>query len=325
MNKNIWIVVLIAAAVGLSIMVGIESGQIAGLKEQMRMMADAEKAAAKLAPTPVPSEEAPAPVAEAKLVQPVVASAPVPQTTPESGRTNGIMSGFAQMMKNPQMKEMMRNQQKVGITSMYGALSKYLNLSTNDMEALNQLLLDRQMAMVDSGMDLMNGSGADPKQAATDAQAVRADYDKKIQDLLGPENYPVFQDYEKTAADRMSVQMFKGSLPADATLTDQQEDSLVTAMYEERKALPATSMVNNQTPDPSKFTEEGIADTLKQMQELQQRDAQRAASILTPAQLDQFTKFQEQMNGMQEAGLKMAAQMFGNKSATPAPTAGTSP
>ncbi len=84
-------------------------------------------------------------------------------------------------------------------------------------------------------------------------------------------------------------------------------------------------MMNNQTPDPSKFTEEGIANTLKQMQELQQRDAQRAASILTPAQLDQFTKFQDQMNGMQAAGLKMAAQMFGNKSAAPAPAAGTSP
>ncbi len=238
MKKNIWIVVLIAAVVSLSIVVGMQSGQIAGLKEQIRMMADAERAAAKLVRTLAPSGEVTAPMVEVKPAQSVVASAPVPQTVPESGRTNGVMSGFAQMMKNPQMKEMMRNQQKVGITSMYGALSKNFNLSKNDMEELNKLLLDRQMAMVDSGMALMSGSGADPKQAAADAQAVRADYDKKFQDLLGPENYPLFQDYEKSAADRLSVQMFKGSLPADATLTDQQEDSLVTAMYEERKALP---------------------------------------------------------------------------------------
>ena len=42
-------------------------------------------------------------------------------------------------------------------------------------------------------------------------------------------------------------------------------------------------MMNNQTPDPSKFTEEGMAEALKQMEALQQRDAERAAAILTPA------------------------------------------
>ena len=54
---------------------------------------------------------------------------------------------MAQMMKSPQMKEMMRAQQKVSIDGMYGSLSKYLNLSTNDMDALKELLLQRQMAI----------------------------------------------------------------------------------------------------------------------------------------------------------------------------------
>jgi hypothetical protein len=229
------------------------------------------------------------------------------------------------MMKNPQMKEMIRGQQKFALEGMYGSLSKYLTLSTNDMNALKELLLDRQMALVDAGMSMMNGTGTDQKQAAEDAKTVKAEYDKKISDLLGTQDYTVFQDYEKSAADRMSVQMFKGSLPADATLTDQQEESLVAAMAEERKALPTTSMVNNQSPDPSKFTEEGIAEALKQMEQLQQRDAERAATILTPAQLDQFTKFQQQMNSMAAAGMKMAQQMFGNKNAAPAPAASTGP
>ncbi len=96
-------------------------------------------------------------------------------------------------------------------------------------------------------------------------------------------------------------------------------------MGDERKALPPSSMLNSQTADPSKLTEEGMAETVKQMDTLQQRDAERAATILTPAQLDQFTKFQQQMNGMAVAGMKMAAQMFGNKNAAPAPAAGTGP
>ncbi len=235
------------------------------------------------------------------------------------------MSGLAEMMKNPQMKEMVRAQQKMMVDSQYGSLSKYLDISTNKMDALKALLLERQMALVDSGMAMMGGSADDRKQAMEDAKTVKADYDKQIQDLLGPQDYPVFQDYEKSAADRMSVQMFKGSLPADSTLTDQQEESLIAAMAEERKALPPTSVMNsqNQSADPSKFTEEGIAEALKQMEALQQRDAERAAAILTPAQLDQFTKFQQQMTSMAGASMKMAAQMFGNKTAAPAPAAGT--
>jgi len=85
---------------------------------------------------------------------------------------------------------------------------------------------------------------------------------------------------------------------------------LIAAMYEERRAMPTTSLLNSQSADPSQFTEERMAETLKQMQELQQRDARRAAAILTPAQLEEFTKFQEQMSNMQAMGMKMAAQML---------------
>ncbi len=324
MKKNIWIGVLLIAVVALAALVGFQSQQIAALKEQEQRMVELDREMAKAArtPAPIPAEEAPALVPEAKPVEPVVESAPA---APAGGTTNNPMAGLAEMMKNPQMKEMIRSQQKISIDGMYGSLSKYLNLSTNDMDSLKELLLQRQMALMDAGMSMMSGSGADPKQAAADAQALRADYDKKIQDLLGPQDYPVFQDYEKSAADRMSVQMFKSSLPADSTLTDQQEESLITAMAEERKAVPATSALNNQTPDPSKFTDEGIADTLKQMDALQQRDAERAATILTPTQLDQFTKFQQQMNSMAAAGMKMAGQMFGNKGTAPAPVAATGP
>jgi hypothetical protein len=327
MKKNIVIGVLLVAVVMLAALVGIQSQQIGALKERRQKMVEIEKAMAKSARARPPAsvEETPAALPESKPVEPVAEAAPVPQPVPAGGTTNNPMAGLAEMMKNPAMKEMVRAQQKMAVDGMYGSLSKYLNLSTNEMDSLKELLMQRQMALMDAGMSMMNGSGADQKQAAEDAKTLKAEYDKKIADLLGPQDYPVFQDYEKGAADRMSVQMFKGSLPAEATLTDQQEESLIAAMAEERKALPPSSMVNSQSADPSKFTEEGIAEALKQMEQLQQRDAERAATILTPAQLDQFTKFQQQMNSMAAAAMKMAAQMFGNKSAAPAPATGAGP
>ena len=95
----------------------------------------------------------------------------------------------------------------------------------------------------------------------------------------------MFQQYEQTANERMPVQLFKDALPADAALTDQQEENLIAAMYQERKALPTSSLMNNQNPDPSQLTEDRIAELEKQMEQLQQRYADRAAAILTPRSL----------------------------------------
>jgi hypothetical protein len=224
------------------------------------------------------------------------------------------------MMKNPQMKEMVRAQQKMMIDQMYGSLSKYLNLSPDQLDALKNLLSDRQMAMTDSGLAMMGGSDADRKQAMEDTKAIKADYDQKIKDLLGPQDYQTFQDYEKTAGERVQLQMFKGSLPTDAALTDQQENDLLNAMYEARKAVPASSLLNNKSSDPSQFSEESIAQAMKQMEQLQQAYADRAKGILTPTQYEQFTTWQQQLSAMQAASMKMAAQMFGNKPAPQAPT-----
>jgi len=227
-------------------------------------------------------------------------------------------AGLAGMMKNPQMQEMMRAQQKVMIDQLYGSLTNYLNLPADQKEALNTMLLDRQMAMAEAGISAMNASAADQKQVADVLKSIKAEYDTDIQHLLGPQDYHTFQDYEKTTPERAPVAMFKGNLPEANALSVQQENALVTAMSEERLALPASSLLNTQTPGPQQFSEDQVAATLKQMDQLQQRYATRAATILTPAQLEQFVKFQGQFRAMQEAGMKMAAQMFSAKGSAPA-------
>ena len=223
------------------------------------------------------------------------------------------------MMKDPQMKEMIRAQQKMVLDQMYGPMLKNLNRPENEVDALKELLLQRQMALVEAGRSAMSASETERNASVEATKTLKEDYDKRIKDLLGPQDYEVFQQYELTAPERMQLQMFKGSLPADAALTDQQESDLLAAMYEERKAVPPSSLMNNKAPDPSQLTEENIAEALKQMEQLQKRYAERAAAILTPAQLEQFTKWQQQLSAMQAAGLKMASQMFGNKAAHPPP------
>ena len=270
---------------------------------------------------PVRPIEAPAPVVTKE--EPALPSASASAHASAAGETNNpgknYMASLAGMMKNPQMKEMVRSQQKAMLDRQYSSLFKYLSTRpSNEIDALNQLLEDRQMALVDAGIAMMSGSADDKQKAIEETKTIKADYDKKIEDLLGAQDYDIFKQYEATMGERMQVQMFKDALPTAAALSDQQENELILAMADERKAMPALAALNNQNSDPSQLTEDRIAEIQKQLDQVQLRYADRAAAILSPAQLEQFKKFQEQWSTMQMAGLKMAATMFGNKDVTPA-------
>ncbi|HVM59480.1 MAG TPA: hypothetical protein VMV72_01310 [Verrucomicrobiae bacterium] len=261
---------------------------------------------------------------------PLTSTSPASAPSAESGArtTTNAFAGLASMLKDPQMKEMVRAQQKMMVEQMYGSLYKKLGLSPADEDSLKKLLEDRQMALTDAGLAAMSGSGTDMKQVGEQTKDIKAQYDKQIQDLLGPQGYSAFQQYDQTVAERTQVNLFKQNLSADNALTEQQENDLVDAMYQARKALPENSLLNSKTRDPLQFTDDAIAEAMKQQEQLQKQYAESASSILTPAQLDQFTKFQQQMATMQAAGMKMAQQMFGqNKSgaAAPAPSSGSTP
>jgi hypothetical protein len=317
MKQNALLVALVVAVAALTVVVVRQRSEIADLKQATPPVATIKRVVPAEPPARGAMNEEPTPSVEPTPAAP--APAPVAANT---NAANNFMSGLAGMMKNPQMKEMVRGQQKAVLDRQYASLLKYYGTRPPaDLDALKQLLLDRQMALVDTGLAMMGGSAEDRKQAIEDAKTVKAEYDKRIQDLLGTQDYEVFKQYEATAGERMQVQMFKDALPGDAALTDQQENDLILMMADERKALPASSLLTKgQQADPAQMTEESINEALKQMELLQKRYAERAAAILTPAQLEQFTKWQQQWASMSAAGLKMAQTMFSNKGAQAAPS-----
>ena len=255
-----------------------------------------------------------------------VAQVQAPAAQASTGTSSNSFGGLAGMMKDPQMKELIRAQQKMALNKTYGALFNYLNLPADKLDALKDLILDHEMATMNAGMAMMTGSGSESerKQATEDLMKLQSDYDKKIQDLLGAQNYQAFKDYEATAVERMDVQDFEGTLSGETALTDQQEQDLIVAMHGALNALRDSALLNrqNQTLDQtlaSHFSEEGIAEQIKQMEQLQQAYVNRAAAILTPAQLEQFTQWEQQQSATQAAQMKMAAQMFRNKGASQPP------
>jgi hypothetical protein len=317
MKKNVLIVVLIVAVVALAFTVVRKDRQLETVMNTTRQEREVRKAHAEsVSKTARPERErGKAEVAEpGKPVEIQAAKTELSAAAgaKASGTNANFMGAIADMMKNPQMKEMMRAQQKVMVDKMYAALPRYLSLSDETKARLSQLLLDRQLAMTEAGLAMMNGSAEDRKKAAEDSKAVKAESDQAIQELLGTQDYEVFKQYEASLSEQTNVSMFKDTLSGDDALGEQQEYDLVAAMYQAREALPQDSLFNQQNPSPdlTQLTEERVAETLKQMETLQQRYAEAAATILNAGQLERFKQWQQQMATMQRTGLNMAAQMF---------------
>lgn len=328
MNKNVWIVCLVGAVLALSAVIVLQNRQIerinatslaerATLEKQVRTLTKALQAEAKkpkaLSGEPVGAASAPRPAAfraEPGQPEPSAPATPAPQA---AGMNTNFFGAIANMMKNPQMKEMMRAQQKLVVDQMYASLPRYLSLTAETKEKLQALLVERQQALAETGLAMMNGSEGERKKAAEESKAAKAEYDQAIKELLGEQDYEVFELYEESVPEQTHVTMFKNSLTGDESLSEEQENGLVAAMYQARKDLPNDSLLNqqNKSPDPERLSEEGVAEALKQMERLQQRYAEGAAGILSAAQLEKFRAWQEQMAAMQRAGLSMAAQMFG--------------
>ncbi len=223
------------------------------------------------------------------------------------------MGNLAEMLKAPGMKDAMRAQQKGTLDLTYASLYSYLKLPPQKLEALKGLLLDRQMAFMDIGLDVMNASlSAEEKQAKAEAaERLKKEYDAKLHELLGEENVELFERYEETQPERSQLLFFKQALAGTEPLTEEQEHDLITAMHEER--VNYSFSTGSESPSgggADVSTEEGIARHMEDLAGLQERYAARAAEVLTETQLEQFRASQERQRSMHEMGLRMASRML---------------
>jgi len=236
------------------------------------------------------------------------------------GKGMGEMLG--KMMKDPAMREMMREQQKVAINMMYAGLFKDLNLSPEEKDKFKALLTDAQMRNIENAQGLF---GDKKEGALEDTQKLAADAknqtDADLKALLGDERFALYEDYQKNLGERMQLDQFKSRLAAEnLPLQDEQTAHLLQIMKEEKAAVPPVIPTDNtQFPTKELMTAENLDKQLAWMEDYNRRVLDRAGQVLTPQQLKQYREFQEQQASMQKLGLNMARQMFGSgKTAGPA-------
>ncbi|MEY2465550.1 MAG: hypothetical protein QOD03_71 [Verrucomicrobiota bacterium] len=102
---------------------------------------------------------------------------------------------FAQMFKNPEMREMVKNQQKTVFSSMidknYADLFTALQLAPDQKAALKDLLLKKMLAGADTGMSLFTDEmdAEKRKEIINQAKTEKENMDAEIKQFLGDDNY----------------------------------------------------------------------------------------------------------------------------------------
>lgn len=232
---------------------------------------------------------------------------------------------FADMFKNPEMRDMIKQQQKTVFASMvdknFAEFIKAQQLTPEQATQLKELIAKKMAAGADIGMEMMGGELTAEQRAELIKQA-KASNDAvadELKNFLGPDVYTAYESYEKTLQDRMAVSAFRDQLATgDMALNAAQEQQLIQAMTEERQGFTFTTDFSKQNDFSQdlfgKFTEENTSRFLQEQEQLNQKYLTRAQTILSAEQYTAYQKSLKAQQDMMKMGMKMAASMFGNGS-----------
>ena len=163
---------------------------------------------------------------------------------------------------------------------------------------------------MDFGALVMAGEKDPQKIAAAKAEfeGALAQIDGKIKVFLNHDSdYQIYKRWEETKNERIQLNMSSAAfLSAGEPLSLDQEDQLVTAMFEARKSsqsLPDISKPENL--NEANFSPEMLERQMKNFDRQSEELAQKAAGFLSPKQLEAFQSARKNQRAMQEMGLKM--------------------
>jgi hypothetical protein len=198
----------------------------------------------------------------------------------------------------------------------YGKFFTTAHLSPEQTSALKELLINRQLAGLDAGISAMSGENdpAKRQEQLDQVKSAQAAVDEQIKQLLGPETYSQFQDYDKTQTERMTISAFKDQLPPGAGISPTQEEQLVDAMKQERESFKFTMDLSNTANlkggPATFFTPEKLQQYQQDLERLNQRYVARAKDILSPEQLDAYGKYLVNQQQMGLASMQMSVKFF---------------
>lgn len=228
------------------------------------------------------------------------------------------MKALAEMMKNPAMKEMVKQQQIAQLEMQYAGLMSKFQLNDEEKANFKQLLAERLQLEGEVGLQMMDDSLTPEQRRALMQQITDSKNasNEKIKTFLNnDEDYGTFQHWEESKPERMQLNMGQSLFAAAGEpLSQAQEQQLVETMYTIRTMPKNTPDLNRpENINPANLSSSEIDRQLVNYDADAKRVYQEAARYLSPKQLESLKTMQQQWRAMQEAGLRMSSAMMGGK------------
>lgn len=254
---------------------------------------------------------------DAESTAPFTSSLEVPpgSAKPESKRRVDT-EAMSSLVKSPMMQKIMASQTTAVLQMTYGRLMDHLELSGEEREYLQRLLVEKQTNLQNLGMQLMNPglSGDDRSAIMTNLTEAWKSGEAKIREFLNDEaDYAYYQIYNKQEPERKEVGMFEGSLKEGELLDAATSDALANLQSESRKNFPFTVDFYNQENfgKPGILNSGAVQTFLDEQTKFQAGVAEKAADLLSPAQLQVYKQNQAAVRQMANMQLNSIIQMVG--------------
>ena len=206
--------------------------------------------------------------------------------------------------QDPAQRKLIRSSMKGALDTTYGALFKGLNLSPEKLDALKELLTDRQMALADMSMEAIDAGMSQEKAAElkTRQESIESEYAGKIKAFLGEEGGTKYTAYQETIAERAVITPFLETLEGDQKLRDDQTETLIAAMQKARKEAEASLPFDESAiVSPTQLTEETISKIITHNDRVAEGYMNCAGAILSQSQVE---KLQNYLAGQREIQVK---------------------
>jgi len=226
-------------------------------------------------------------------------------------------------MKDPAMLLMMQKQQRQALERrvkqlVNAEMQKKLGLDDAQTSQVRELLKKKEQPAIELMMALMGGdlTDAEANARSAEAKAERVQVETELRDLLGQEGYNYLDWYEKSDTERRRVREYQSQF-ADAgqPLSKEQEQQLTLAMFEERQKFKFTIDYNDSSSfDYSRldefFSPANMERFFSESEQLNTQTLARVGSILTPEQLPEFERLQQEHLERAKGTVRMTHAVF---------------
>jgi RNA polymerase sigma factor (sigma-70 family) len=224
-------------------------------------------------------------------------------------------SALNKITANPETRKLLRDQQKLGMTTIYKAFVQRQNLSPELADKFNDLLADHVMDNVDQITEVLR-DGKTEEQINQVFAGQDAALQEKLQALIGPDGVSQYREYTRNLGSTLTSEQFKAMLTGDDAAKQEKTKQLYQALQEATQAALASAGLppDYQTVPMLNFrniaSEEQGEQSLKMLDSIYERVAARASTFLSPEELEKFKEFRAGALNTSRMSLTMNRKMM---------------